>query len=213
MDVRHRWIAEKIQQTFNGDKIFSLQVLKSFLYEEKVLAEINKFFAVNSPKCLFVYRSGQASEVSLALSTETLTFHTKAVDKKDFIFLYFLRKDITNVIDDASIYKEILCGEIKGDPFKIFSEKLSEIYLPFLNIDLTRRNCSMEKQKVILQNIEKCTEVLSEFASSRKYFPVVMSQAPGDEVCVPTFSNDFYSFSTLVMGPARFPVYVKTSRK
>ncbi|XP_052821623.1 dynein axonemal heavy chain 5 isoform X2 [Octopus bimaculoides] len=175
MDERHWWVAAKIQQTFKVGKTFQPEVFESYLSQEKILDQLDKFFEVDSPKYLFVYRNRKATEnsditSSLVLSTETLSSLAESIAEKDLIFLYFLRKNTDNVIAESSICKEILCGEIKGNPLKIFSLKMSEIFLPFFKNSKNWSNCCEDRQKTLLQNIEKCSEVLTE---SGKHLPIM----------------------------------------
>lgn len=175
MDERHWWVATKIQQTFKVGKTFQPEVFKSYLSQEKILDQLDKFFEVDSPKCLFVYRNRNSTKTSditsLVLSTGTLSSVAESVAEKDLIVLYFIRKNTDNVIAESSIYKEILCGEIKGNPLKIFSLKMSEIFLPFFKNSKTWSNYCEDRQKTLLQNIERCSEVLTE---SGKHLPIMV---------------------------------------
>lgn len=168
MDERHWWFATKLQETFHIGALDNPTMLEDFMAEQSTLDYINDFLAPEGHKKLFFTcpKPDPNSLTTRKMSVTSSCAKLKEVMDENAICLYFIRSDVNRVIDPTCVEKEVYCGEIKENPLVNFSSLLSEVFVPMLHAQKDWGQCSEEEQQHFLNQIDKYTNTLVEYANA-----------------------------------------------
>lgn len=153
MDERHWWLAGKIAECFCLTE--DLSIVERFVCRPSIIETIDRFFGIDGPTRLFVYRSVNytafsttsdytAGRESEEVSSLRLTDGLSPVEASEIAdattVLYFLRHGTERELELGHFEREVFCGILRGSRASAVENLqflLQSVYAPIAGVQST----------------------------------------------------------------------------